>query len=149
MGSTGYRRTQVRVFQVTAEGWKPVQQFETVATGSRFPGAGLFVAGGAAAAGEVAYRVAEPADLGLDLLYNQRRFRLDDSDPAPQGVGEDNNLPLHLRLGWDITPQIALHLFGSVALGGEVRLEDRNGHRINKQDYDPAPYVGLRFVGGF
>jgi Domain of unknown function (DUF4410) len=42
-------RTQVRVFQVTAEGWKPVQQFETVATGSRFPGAGFFVAGGAVA----------------------------------------------------------------------------------------------------
>ncbi|MGY1457772.1 MULTISPECIES: DUF4410 domain-containing protein [unclassified Luteimonas] len=32
-------RTQVRVFQVTEEGWKPVKQFETVATGSRLPGA--------------------------------------------------------------------------------------------------------------
>ena len=42
-------RTQVRVFQVTAEGWKPIKQFETVATGSRLPGAGFFVAGGAAA----------------------------------------------------------------------------------------------------
>lgn len=38
---------------------------------------------------------------------------------------------------------------GGVALGGEVRLDDRNGHRINKQGYDPAPYVGLRFAGGF
>jgi hypothetical protein len=105
--------------------------------------------GGAAAAGEVAYRVAEPVELGLGLLYNQRRFRLDDSGPAPDGVGEDNNLPLRLRLGWDITPRIALHFLGGVALGGEVRLEDRNGNRINKQDYDPAPYIGLRFVGGF
>lgn len=42
-------RTEVRVFQVTAEGWRPVQQFETVATGSRLPGAGFFVAGGAVA----------------------------------------------------------------------------------------------------
>jgi hypothetical protein len=40
-------RTQVRVFQVNPEGWRPVQQFETVATGSRFPGAGWFIAGGA------------------------------------------------------------------------------------------------------
>jgi Domain of unknown function (DUF4410) len=40
-------RTQVRVFQVTPEGWRSVQQFETVATGSRFPGAGWFIAGGA------------------------------------------------------------------------------------------------------
>ena len=28
-------------------------------------------------------------------------------------------------------------------------LADRNGNRISKQDDDPAPYVGLRFVGGF
>src|SRR5262245_56673067 len=42
-------RTQVRVFQVTTDGWKQVQQFDTIATGSRMPGAGFFVAGGAAA----------------------------------------------------------------------------------------------------
>jgi hypothetical protein len=41
-------RTQVQVFQVTADGWRPVKQFETVAAGSRFPGAAFFVAGGAA-----------------------------------------------------------------------------------------------------
>ena len=35
--------------------------------------------GGAAAAGEVAYRVANPLEIGVGLLYNQRRFRLDDS----------------------------------------------------------------------
>jgi hypothetical protein len=42
-------RTQVQVFQVTADGWGPVKQFDTVAAGSRFPGAVFFVAGGAAA----------------------------------------------------------------------------------------------------
>jgi hypothetical protein len=105
--------------------------------------------GGAAAASEVTYRVAEPVELGLGLLYNQRRFRLDDSGPASDGVGEDNNLLLRLRLSWNIIPQLSLHFLGGAALGGEVRLDDRNGNRINKQDYDPAPYVGLRFVGGF
>jgi len=40
-------RTQVRIFQVTADGWKPVKQFATVATGSRLPGAGFSVVGGA------------------------------------------------------------------------------------------------------
>ena len=105
--------------------------------------------GGAALAAEVEYRVAQPVEIGLGLLYHQRRFRLDDSGPAPEGVGEDSNLPLRLRVGWDITPRIALHLLGGVVLGGEVQLDDRNGNRINKQDYDPAPYVGLRFVGAF
>jgi hypothetical protein len=105
--------------------------------------------GGAAAAAEVAYRVAMPLEIGLGLLSNQRRFRLDDSGPVPDGVGEDNNLVLRLRLGWDFTPQISLVFLGGVALGGEVQLDDRNGNRINKQDYDPAPYIGLRLVGGF
>lgn len=48
LGATDLR-TQVQMFQVTAEGWRPVKQFDTVATGSRFPGAAFFVAGGAAA----------------------------------------------------------------------------------------------------
>lgn len=42
-------RTQVQVFQVGAAGWQPVKQFDTVAAGSRFPGAALFVGGGAIA----------------------------------------------------------------------------------------------------
>jgi len=42
-------RTQVEMFQVTADGWRPIKQFDTVAQGSRFPGAAFFVAGGAAA----------------------------------------------------------------------------------------------------
>jgi hypothetical protein len=40
-------RTEVEIFQVTAEGWRPVKQFDAVATGARLPGAGWFVAGGA------------------------------------------------------------------------------------------------------
>ena len=42
------------MFLVTAEGWRPVKQFDTVAAGSRFPGAGFFVAGGAVAMGSAA-----------------------------------------------------------------------------------------------
>jgi hypothetical protein len=35
------------MFQVTADGRRPIKEFETVAQGARFPGAGFFVAGGA------------------------------------------------------------------------------------------------------
>jgi hypothetical protein len=42
-------RTQVEMFQVSADGWRPITKFETVAEGARFPGAGLAVAGGAVA----------------------------------------------------------------------------------------------------
>lgn len=42
-------RTQVQVLQVGAAGWQTVKLFDTVAEGSRFPGAALFVGGGAIA----------------------------------------------------------------------------------------------------
>lgn len=42
-------RTQVQVFQVGTRGWQSVKLFDTVAAGSRFPGAALFVGGGAIA----------------------------------------------------------------------------------------------------
>ncbi len=42
-------RTQVEMFHVTPDGWRPIKQFDTVAEGSRLPGAGFFVAGGAVA----------------------------------------------------------------------------------------------------
>lgn len=103
--------------------------------------------GGTAAAAEVAYRVLEPLEIGLGLVYHQRRFRLDDSGPAPEGVGVDNNLPVRLRLGWNITQQLSLHLLGGLVAGGEVELEDRRGDRLRKEDYDPAAYVGARIIG--
>jgi len=57
-------RTQVEIFQVTAAGWQPVQQFDTVATGSRLPGAAFFVAGGAVA-GTVATTAVVSSGVGV------------------------------------------------------------------------------------
>lgn len=122
--------------------WQPAEQW-AVRVGS------VPASGGAAAAGEVAYRIADPIEIGFGLLYNQRRFRLNDSGPVRDGVGEDNTMPLRFRVGWNITPDIGLHLLAGAAFAGEVRIDDSNGNELNKQNYDPAPYLGLRFVGGF
>lgn len=103
--------------------------------------------GGAATAGEVAYRIVEPLELGLGVIFNQRRFRLDDSGPVPEGIGEDNALPVRLRLGWRIIPQLSLHVLAGAALAGELQIDDRFGNRLAAEDYDPAPYVGLRLIG--
>jgi hypothetical protein len=45
--------------------------------------------GGTATGAELAYRVSEPVELGLGVLYNERRFRLGDSD----GVGREEQCP--------------------------------------------------------
>lgn len=121
--------------------WQPHEQWK-VRVGA------VPASGGAAAAAEVAYRVLDPLELGLGLLYQQRRFRLSDSGPASEGVGEDNNLPLRARVGWSITPHVSLNLLGGVILGGQLKLDDRDGNRVRKEDYDPAGYVGIRLLAG-
>jgi hypothetical protein len=106
---------------------------------------GVPASGGASAGAELSYRLSDPVDLGLGILYHQRRFRLDDSD----GIGEDNNLPVRLRLGWNVTDHIALNFLLGAVFAGEVELEDEDGNRIARDDYDPAAYVGLRLATRF
>lgn len=105
------------------------------------------VSGGAAAAGEVAYQIIEPLTVGLGVIYQQRRFRLDNSGIAPNGVGEENSLPVRLRLGWNINQYISLHLVGGVALAGDLQLDNQNGNQLRSHDYDPAPYFGVHVLG--
>lgn len=131
-----------KVVPSLAARWLPAEKW-TVRVGA-VPGSG-----GAAAAAEVAYQLNEKLELGLGLLYRQRRFRLDDSGPAPDGVGEEKTLPLRLRVGWNFHPQIGLHFVAGVALAGELELDDQNGNSLRKEDYDPAAYLGVRVAGRF
>src|SRR5215470_10300106 len=82
--------------------WLPAEDW-TVRVGS------VPASGGAAAGGEVAYRPIDPLVLGFGIVYQQRRFRLDSSRPARNGVGEDNSMPVRVRLGWNITQNISLN----------------------------------------
>lgn len=132
-----------RVEPAVAINWLPAEQW-TVRVGA------VPVSGGAAAGAEVEYQFTQNWNVGLGLLFNQRRFRLDeDSAVAPNGVGEDDTLPLRLRLGWDITPQVSLNFLAGIVLGGQLQLDDENGNTLREQDYDPAPYLGVRAVGRF
>jgi len=109
----------------------------------------LPVNGGALAGVEVAYELSDQWELGLGLLYRKDRFRLDDSGPAPDGVGEEQYLPLRVRAAWSFHPRMTLHFIAGMALGGELKLEDQNGNTLREEDYDPAAYLGARVVGRF
>ena len=107
------------------------------------------VGGGALAGAEVAYEFNDQWELGLGMLLNRDRFRLDDSGPAPDGVGEDRFLPLRLRLAWTFHPQFTLNFIAGMVLGGELKLQDEDGNNLRKEDYDPATYLGLRLAARF
>ena len=131
-----------RVTPIVGLNWLPYEQW-TVRVGA------VPASGGAAATAEVAYRIVRPVELGLGAVYNQRRFRLDGSGVARDGVGEDTSLPVRVRVGWNINQNISLQFLGGVALGGQLELDNSNGNRLRRQDYDPAPYLGVHLLGGF
>lgn len=122
--------------------WLPAEQW-VVRVGA------LPVNGGATAGVEAAYQFNEQWQAGLGLLYRQDRFRLDDSGPAPDGVGEEQFLPLRMRVAWSFHPRMTLNFIAGMALGGELKLDDENGNTLREEDYDPAAYLGVRVFGRF
>jgi long-subunit fatty acid transport protein len=81
--------------------------------------------------------------IGLTARYEKVRFRLDDSGPAPGGVGEDESIPIVLGASWEPNPGMRFSAFAGVQTGGKVRLYDRGGTEIERSDYDTAPLFGM------
>ena len=77
------------------------------------------------------------------------RFRLDDKGVAPDGIGEDRAFPLVAGATYYFNRQTSLTLTGGVLLGGQLRLEDENGHKISEEDYDPTPFIGINLRSKF
>ena len=71
------------------------------------------------------------------------RFRLDNDGPAPDGVGEEESLPLWLRATFSPSSTFRVEAIGGLALDGHLRLENEDGDLITDQDYDTSPFVGL------
>jgi hypothetical protein len=88
-------------------------------------------------------------DLAVGGRYEKLRFRLDDKDIAPKGVGQDRAFPLFGAVSYRFSRRIQVSLLGGADLGGELRLEDKKGDLIAKDDYDTAGFGGITFNGRF
>jgi hypothetical protein len=97
----------------------------------------------------LSYRLADQLRIGLGSRWERYRFRLDDEGPAPDGVGEESSLPVYLGLTWKPTARTSGSLIAGVNFAGRLALHDERGDRIQREDYDPAPFFGLVFTVGF
>ena len=86
---------------------------------------------------------------GVGVAYRVLRFRLSETGPVNNGVGEERGVPIFLRVTRNFTNQMALHLYGGVVTGGQLTVENSSGDKLREEDFDPAPLVGLTFVGRF
>ena len=91
----------------------------------------------------LSYKATEQLSLGLTGRYESFRFRLDDSGPAPGGIGEDRSFPVIVSADYSPWPMTTLSAFAGAEFAGRLRLEDSGGNRIDQSDYDPAPLIGV------
>ncbi len=103
---------------------------------------------GLGAGAGVKYQACETVAVFAGAGYQTHRFRLDDEDIAPNGVGESTGFPVTAGVTWQAHPQVALSLRGGVVFGREFTLDDEDGDEIEELDADAAPFLGatLRFT---
>ena len=113
---------------------------------------------------EVAYRVLDQIEIATSLSYRRERFRLKQriTSPGPppvartgnRGVAEDRSVIPALRVSYlpdvdfvrETLGNVRIDLEAGVAVGGDIRIEDRNGSLIQTMSYDPAPILELRMM---
>jgi hypothetical protein len=131
--------TAVRPFVIVdwrlGDRWRLVNPLASGPTG----GAGL----------ELDYRFDSGWTLGVGAAFREVRFRLDQSGPVPNGVGEVRGVPVFLRGTFALSPQLSLRLYAGVITGGRLRVEDPSGNLLRQDDYDAAPMAALALHGRF
>ena len=103
-------------------------------------------AGPAGPAGlELDYRFDNGWRLGFGATSRSLRFRLSDTGSTPGGVGEQQGVPVFLRLSGNISDQASLVLYAGAIFEGELRVEDSGGNKLREESFDPAPLLGATF----
>jgi len=94
------------------------------------------------------YEFTEHWKIGVTGRYERKRFRLDGNNIyAPDGVGEDVNLPVYGMLAWFPYPQGYITLIAGHNTYGELSIEGAGGESLYKERYDPS--LSLGFIGSF
>ena len=124
--------------------WRPNESFRL----SNFAGPEAYPGG---AGLEAIWTMGGGFELAFGGRYTYRRFRLDDSGPAPRanGVGSDQGMPVWIRATHRAECGGRVDLVAGMQLAGEMQLDDSEGNEITSVDVEPAPFVGLFFSWRF
>ena len=109
-----------------------------------------FRAGPAGGAGlELTYAIDDNWDLAGGGTYRDYRFRLKDTGPNANGIGQNQGIPLFARLTRKLGPKGRLDLYAGATVAGTLKLRDPDGNTLVASDYDAAPFVALTLAGEF
>jgi hypothetical protein len=103
-----------------------------------------FAAGPAGGAGvELAYAPDDRWEFAIGGAYRLYRFRLNDSGPAPRGVGENRFIPLFARITRNLGPKTHIDLYAGGSVYGRLSVDNSNGNGFAQDDYKTAPAIGI------
>jgi hypothetical protein len=98
---------------------------------------------------ELDYRLDSGWNVGLGAAWRTTRFRLSETGPVPNGIGEERALPVFLRATRSLGQGMSLNLYAGVITNGRLRVEDPSGNELREVDFDPAPILGATFSARF
>ncbi len=98
---------------------------------------------------ELAYEISPTWHFGLGGAYRNIRFRLDDQDLEPNGIGEQRGIVTFARLLHSFSPNLSLVIHTGVVFNGELRIEDENAQQRRTAEHDTAPLLAITLSGRF
>lgn len=84
---------------------------------------------------------------GITLRYEKKRYRLDDEGIAPNGIGEDQNIPIYGIISYFLYPQGQVSVIFGYNTYGELSVHDSGGRKLTDESYDSSASLG--FVASF
>jgi hypothetical protein len=84
--------------------------------------------------------------IGVGAAWRSTRYRLSQSGPVANGVGEISGAPVFLRVSRDFEGAYTLNLYAGFVAGGQIRIEDSSGRRLVEEDFDASPIVGANLT---
>jgi hypothetical protein len=98
---------------------------------------------------ELAYEVSPNWEIGAGGAYRTIRFRLDERDLEPNGIGEQRGIVTFARLLHTFSPKLNLVIYTGLVLDGELRIEDEDAQRRRTVGHGTAPLLAISLSGRF
>ena len=109
-----------------------------------------FPAGPAGGAGlELVYAFDERWQLAGGATYRSYRYRLGNSGPYADGVGENNGIPTFARLTHRFGAASRVDFYAGLMLGGKLKVYNNGGNEVASDDFKTAPILGLTLATRF
>lgn len=95
---------------------------------------------------ELSAAVAPAIEVTLDGRWEPREYRLEDDGPIPDGVVQDERVPIAAGVRWKPSTRFNLWLRGGAIVWQEFEFKDSNGDEVQELNTDPAPFISLQAI---